>query len=60
MDTAVNRRSGLPVEEVGTYLDQLEGLGCITTGIKVSGADFRLINMTRECLQASSEHQTLR
>ena len=29
-------------------------------GIKVSGVDFRLINMTKEGLLASSENQLLR
>jgi hypothetical protein len=53
-------RSGLPAEEVRNYFDQLEGLGYITKGIKVSGADFKLMNMTKEGLLASFETQPLR
>jgi hypothetical protein len=60
IDTAVIDRSGLPAEEVRNYFDQLEGLGYITKGIKVSGADFKLMNMTKEGLLASSENQPLR
>jgi hypothetical protein len=37
---------------VRNYLGQLEGLGYITIAIKVAAADFRLINMTKEGLQA--------
>jgi hypothetical protein len=60
MDTAVIQKSGLPEEEVRSYLGQLEGLGYISICIKMSGADYRLINMTKEGLQASSENQALR
>jgi hypothetical protein len=60
LDSAVIQRSGLPVEEVRDYFDQLEGLDYIMIGIKVSGTDFRLINMTKEGLLASSENQPLR
>jgi hypothetical protein len=52
--------SGLPAEEVRGYFDQLEGLDYISIGIKVLGTDFRLINMTKEGLLASSENQPLR
>ena len=41
LDTAVIEDSGLPVDEVNTYLSQLEGLGLIKIGMKVSGADYR-------------------
>jgi hypothetical protein len=60
IDTAVIDRSGLPAEEVRNYLDQLEGLGYITKSIKVSGADFKLMNMTKEGLLASFDNQPLR
>jgi hypothetical protein len=40
-------------------VSQLEGLGYIKILIKVAGADFGLINMTKEGLQASSENQVL-
>ena len=53
-------RGGLSAEEVRNYFDQLEGLGYITKGIKVSGADFKLMNMTKEGLLASFETQPLR
>ena len=42
IDTAVIDRSGLPEREVRNYFGRLEGLGYITMGIKVAGAEFRL------------------
>lgn len=60
LDSAVIQRSGLPAEEVRDYFDQLEGLDYIMIGIKVSGTGFRLINITKEGLLASSENQPLR
>jgi hypothetical protein len=59
-DTAVIQASGLPANEVKTYFSQLEGFGLIKMGIKASGADFRLINATKEGLEASSHTQELR
>ena len=59
MDAVIDK-SGLPAEEVRNYLSQLEGLGYITIGIKVSGADYRMINMTKEGLQVTSDSQALR
>jgi hypothetical protein len=59
-DTAIIRVSGLPTDEVNNYLGQLEGLGLIKLGIKVSGADFRLINITREGLNETDQNQGLR
>jgi hypothetical protein len=59
-DTAVIDDSGLPADEVYTYLSQLQGLGLITIGMKVSGADFRTINITKEGLDATSENQPFR
>src|ERR671930_1109973 len=62
--TSIPVRDGLVVEysdvdiqaeEVHNYINQLQGLGYITTGVKKqvsSGADFiRLINMTKEDLK---------
>jgi hypothetical protein len=60
MDAVVIDKSGLPEEEVRNYLGQLDGLGYITIGIKVSGADYRMINMTKEGLQITSDNQSLR
>jgi hypothetical protein len=59
-DTAIIRVSGLPADEVRTYFGQLEGLGLITLGTKVSGADFRLVNITVEGLNATDQNQGLR
>ena len=53
-------KSALPEEEVRNYLSQLDGLGYIIIGIKVSGADHRMINMTKEGLQVTSNNQRLR
>ena len=50
----------IPPEEVHSYLNQLEGLGLIKRGPKASGADFRMINITREGLEATSSTQDLR
>ena len=65
-NTTIPVRDGLVVaysdgdvqaEEVHNYINQLQGLGCITTGIKKqasSSAHFiRLINMTTEGLRAA-------
>ena len=60
LDTAIIQASGLPSDGVNTYLGQLQGLGLITLGPKVSGADFRLVNITREGLEATSQNQGLR
>jgi hypothetical protein len=57
IDTAVIQASGVPADEVNAYLGQLDGLGLIKLGIKVSGADFRLINITKEGLDATSQNQ---
>ena len=60
IDAVVIDKSGLPEEEVRNYLSQLDVLGYITIGIKVSGADYRMINMTKEGLQVTSDNQRLR
>jgi len=49
-DTALIGTSG--GEEARIYLVQLEGLGYISIGNKMSGADYRLINLTPKGLQA--------
>jgi hypothetical protein len=36
---------------------QLEGLNLIKIGVKVSGSDFRMINITKEGLEESSKNQ---
>ncbi len=59
-DTAVINDSGLPPDEVYTYVNQLEGLGLIKIERKVAGADYRLINITKEGLDETSENQALR
>jgi len=53
IDTAVIKDSLLPADELNAYLGQLEGLGLVKLGIKVAGADFRLINITNEDLDAT-------
>lgn len=52
--------SGLPADEVNTNFGQLQGLGLINLGIKVSGAEFRLVNITKEGLDATSQNQAMR
>lgn len=59
-NTAVIKASGLPEDEVNTYFSQLESLGLIKVGIKMSGTGFRLIDITKEGLEATSENQGLR
>ena len=59
MDAVVIDKSGLSAEEVRNYLSQLDILGYITIGIKVSGADYRMINMTIDGLQVTSNNQRL-
>ena len=60
MDAVVIDKSGLSAGEVRNYLSQLEGLGYITIGVKVSGADYRMINMTIDGLQLTYNNQRLR
>jgi len=57
LDTDIIQASGLPANEVNTYFGQLEGLRLITLGIKVSGADFRLVNITPAGLDATSQNK---
>ena len=56
-DTDVIEHSGLPSEEVYSYLNQLEGLGFISIGIKW---DHRLVNITKDGLEKNSSNEDLR
>lgn len=53
-DFNIIKESGLPVSEVYSYLYQLESPGMIKLGIKASGADFRLVNITSKGLDKLS------
>lgn len=53
-DDAIIKRSGLPADEVRNYLYLLEGLELITIDIKASGADHRMVYMTKDGLEESS------
>jgi predicted transcriptional regulator len=48
IDSGVIRESGLPESEAQKYINELGALGLITVGIKVSGADFRILSITKE------------
>jgi hypothetical protein len=56
-DTAIIKESGLPREEVNTYLGQLHSLGLIILGRKAAGADYRLVNITGDGINAISQNQ---
>jgi len=60
VDTAVIEASGLIPEEVYLYLSQLDGLGLVKIGIKVSGAEFRMVNIIKEDLEETSQGQEIR
>ena len=51
--------SGLPADEVYTYVNQLEGMGLIKI-VRLGAESGRLINITREGLDETSENQALR
>jgi hypothetical protein len=51
--------NNIPAEEAYSHLLQLEGLNLIKIGVKASGADFRMISITKEGLEESSENQQL-
>jgi hypothetical protein len=57
-DEAIIKRSGLPVDEVRNYLYLLEGLELITIDIKASGADHRMVYMTKDGSEESSSEIT--
>jgi predicted transcriptional regulator len=57
-DEAIIKRSGLPADEVRNYLYLLEGLELITIDIKASGADHRMVYMTKDGLEESSSEIT--
>lgn len=46
--------NNMPAGEVFSYLLQLEGLNMIKIGAKISGADFRMINITKKGLEERS------
>ncbi|MGH9982617.1 MAG: hypothetical protein ACRD8W_01525 [Nitrososphaeraceae archaeon] len=46
IDRAVIERTGLSPSQVTDMISQLESLGLVNRQIKVSGADFRLLNIT--------------
>lgn len=50
-DSVVIRDNGLPESEASKYIKELSGLGLITVGIKVSGAGFRMLSITKEGIQ---------
>jgi len=56
-DTAIVQESGLPAHEVNTYLNQLEGLGLIILGMKAAGANYRLVNITGNGLNATYQNR---
>lgn len=51
IDRAVIERAGLPSSQAMDSIRQLESMGLVNLQIKVSGADFRLMNITREGLK---------
>lgn len=57
-DNAIVKRSGLPADEVRSYLYLLEGLELITIDIKASGADHRTVYITKDGLEESSREVT--
>ncbi|MGB7956378.1 MAG: hypothetical protein WCF23_20585 [Candidatus Nitrosopolaris sp.] len=42
--------------EVNTYLSQLDGLGLLILGRKAAGANYRLINITGDGMNATSQN----
>jgi hypothetical protein len=51
-DTATIHKSGLPAGVVNTYIKGLESLGLIILGLKTTGANYRLVNITGNGLNA--------
>ncbi len=56
-DTAIIKESGLSGAEVNTYLGQLHSLGLILLGRIAAGADYRLVNITGDGMNAISQNQ---
>lgn len=50
-DSAVIRDSGLSESEARRYINELASLGLLTAGIKIEGADFRMLSITKEGIQ---------
>ncbi len=46
-DNAIVEESSLPKEEAYRYLSQLELIGLVKIGVRPSGSDRRLINITK-------------
>lgn len=55
LDTAVIERSGMPASQVNSYIKELDSMGLLNLQLKVSGADFRLLNLTKEGLSILSD-----
>lgn len=51
-DFNVIKESGLPASEVYNHPHELESIGMIKFGVKVSGAEFRLVHITTEGISA--------
>jgi hypothetical protein len=51
--------NNIPAEEAYSPLLQLEGMNLIKIGVKASGADFRMISITKEGLEESLKDQQL-
>jgi hypothetical protein len=50
-DSAVIRESGLPESEARKYTSEIASLNLIIQGIKVGGAHFRMLCITKEGIQ---------
>jgi hypothetical protein len=50
-DSAVIRESGLPESEARKYVSEIASLNLFIEGIKVGGADFRMLCITKEGIQ---------
>jgi hypothetical protein len=59
-DIDVIRESGLPEGEARGYLDQLKGMRYIEIDLAITGANYRLINLTEDGLLVTSEDYELR
>jgi hypothetical protein len=53
----VIRESGLPDAEARNHINELQTLELITVGIKVSGADYRIINITKKGVEALQDQE---
>jgi predicted transcriptional regulator len=53
-DTVLIKRVNLPPDMVQKYLNELKSLGLIEISQRMTGADFALVNITKEGLKESS------